>query len=136
MSTNAKPREHALVDDTLRRSGRPDLSGEVEESNTRPPLPNPRKDIIDSQHGGRGHLGAKDWELHAGRPPERIDRLNNTRVFGLTGKAQFGKHERHGEMIRVGHIPTSHPNRPVSGNPSVAYSDSTYIPAQRIGQPL
>lgn len=133
MSDNARPGVHALTDDTLRRSGVRDISG-VDSDGKRPPPPNPRRDITDPQVGGRTGV-TTDWKLHADAPPERIDNIKNTRVFGLIGKNVFGVHSRHGVSSGVGHIPMYHPVMRPAGNPSIAHSDATYIPSVRIGDP-
>lgn len=134
MSTNARPTEHPLKDDTLRRVGERDLSGD-NEGGTQPPLPNPRIDIYEPQIGGRSQIGSNDWELHVGTPPERIDRIHSARIFGLIGKNVFGL-DRYGEHMRVGHVPASHPNRPSTSGSGVASADDMYIPSVKIGAPL
>lgn len=132
MSTNARPDEHPLLDDTLRRSGVRDLSGDNDDGKLLP-LPNPSSDIEEPYVGGRPQIAFPDWMLHAGPPPGRIDRLNELRVFGLTGKNQFGKHERHGETMRVSHVPASHPNKPITAIQGIAVADDAAIPTPRIG---
>lgn len=132
-SENQHPKTNALTDDTLRRSGVRDWSGENSDGKAAPP-PNPRRDHYEPQQG-IAEFPHTDWQLHAQRPPERIDNIKNTRIYGLIGKNIFGR-ARDDDVIRVGHIPAVHANRPVSGNPSVASSDSTYIPTPRIGAPL
>jgi len=131
---HAGPKPSTLRDDTLRRSGARDLSGDNTDGKAFVP-PNPGNDILESGTGHDHNLPSTDWLLHAGPSPGRIDRFNEMRVFGLNGKNVFGK-ARDDNNIRVGHIPASHPNRRVLGNPSIATSDSTYIPSFRIGDPL
>lgn len=137
-STNQRPRQYASADGTLRRSGVRDLSDltEIEADALPKPPPNPRGDIYLPQYAGRSYLPAQDYELQIGKPPEKIDRIHNARIYGLIGARQINGWYQQGEQFRVGHVPASHPNRPVSGNPSVATSDSTYIPSALIGQPL
>lgn len=132
-SENQHPKTNALTDDTLRRSGVRDWSGENSDGKA-PPPPNPRRDLFEPQEGG-DRYPFNDWTLHAGRPPQRIDNIKNTRVFGLIGKNQFGR-SRADDDIRVGHIPMVHEVRAVSGNPSVATADNVYIPSVKIGDPL
>lgn len=134
MATNARPTDHNLKDETLRRSGARDYSGD-NEGGTEPPLPNTRIDVYDSAFDGRSQVGMRDWELHTGQPPGRIDRIHNARIFGLVGKNVYGL-DRYGEHMRVGHVPASHPNRPSTSGSGVASADDMFIPAIRIGAPL
>lgn len=128
-------------DATLRRSGERDLSEVSEESHANVSgglnwPANPRMDILDAQIGGRSFAGQPDGNLHLGREPERIDRINSMRTFGHAGPMGTGI-DKSGEYMRVGHIPA--PGQPIKRQlpiQSTAVDDTVAIPAARIGNPL
>ncbi len=139
MSRNAKPAEGALDDQTLRRSGVRDWSGENEAGNSQS-YPVVDMDIDQPTMPSNRPWISQDVFLHLGRPPERIDRQHEARLFGMVSPSGQGGYNprRHGEYMRVGHVPMEHPvtmpgGQPIPGN---AYDDALPIPSFRIGDPI
>lgn len=139
MSRNAKPEEGALQDQTLRRSGVRDWSGENQAGNSEP-YRRVRMDIDEPQVGGRTPV-VRDVELQLGEPPTHIDRQNNGRNLGFAAPSSLGGHASvygaSGEYMRVGHVPMVHAVKaPAHPSPANVYADNLHIPSFRIGDPL
>lgn len=139
MSRNAKPGEGALEDSTLRRSGVRDWSGENAAGNSEP-YPRVDMDIDQPTMPSNRPWISTDVNLHLARPPERIDRQNEARVFGFVSPSGMGGYNprNHGEYMRVGHVPMVHAVNPPGGLPipGQAFDDALPIPSFRIGDPL